>query len=113
MAVRAKLLPVAVACGMTGTLAAQESEAPDLGFLEFLGIWEEGDDEWFITDGLAEDGYAIETDEIDIVLIAAEEVADAAGADEAGDADGTDDTVESGESNDVEGPDEAETGNAD
>jgi len=64
MAARAKLIPAVVACGMAGALAAQESEAPELSLLEFLGSWgDEGDDVWFIVDGLLDDGYEVEVDD--------------------------------------------------
>jgi hypothetical protein len=113
MAARSKLFPIVVACGMAGTLVAQESEAPALGLLEFLGSWEEGDDEWLIYDGLDQDAY-----EIDVVenVFEAEDAGvadDAAVADEAGDADGTEDTGDSGESNDVDGTDEVTAADAD
>ena len=113
MAARSKLLPLVVACGMTGTLVAQESEAPDLGLLEFLGSWEEGDDEWLIFDGLGEDGYEIEVDES---VLEAEDAGNADGADiadEARDADVAEDTLESGEGNDVERTDEVAAADAD
>jgi hypothetical protein len=110
MATRAKLIPLAFACGMAGTLAAQESEAPDLSFLEFLGSWEEEDDEWIIFDGLAGDAYEIET--TDVVLVAAEGADGTENADEARDTDVADDTVESGESSDVDGTDERESADA-
>ena len=106
MAVRTKLIPVVVACGMAGTLVAQESEAPDLGLLEFLGSWEEGDDEWIIFDGLAGDGYEVAVDESLFEAEVVEDVDDEDVEDEAEDADEADDTVVSGESNDVDGKDE-------
>ena len=62
MAVRMDWIPVVIAFGMTGSLAAQESEAPDLSFLEFLGSWEDGD-EWFVFAGLADDEFVAVTDE--------------------------------------------------
>ena len=33
--------------GLAGSAAAQD-QAPDLSFLEYLGSWEEGDEEWLI-----------------------------------------------------------------
>ncbi len=33
-------------CG--GVAAAEEDEAPDMEFLEYLGMWEESDEEWQI-----------------------------------------------------------------
>ena len=35
-------------CG--GTVAAEEQEHPDLEFLEYLGMWEDSDEEWQIVD---------------------------------------------------------------
>jgi len=113
MAARSKLFPVVVACGMAGTLVAQESEAPDLGLLEFLGSWEEGDDEWLIYDGLAEDGYEIGVDESVFEAEVAGNVDETDVADEAEDADGARETGESGESNDVDGTDEVAADDAD
>jgi hypothetical protein len=113
MAARAKLFPVAVACGMAGALAAQESEAPDLSFLEYLGSWDEGDEEWLMFEGLLDDGYEVEVDESVLQTddaVAAREREDAAvanDADEAGDPD------ESGESNDDQGTDEVAAADAD
>jgi len=48
MSVRAMLVAAAVAAGMAGRLAAQESETPELDFLEYLGSWEAGDEEWLV-----------------------------------------------------------------
>jgi hypothetical protein len=38
---------LAAAATVAGTAVAQDDE-PDLGFLEYLGSWQEGDDEWLI-----------------------------------------------------------------
>lgn len=114
MAARAKLIPVAVACGLAGTLAAQESQAPELSLLEFLGSWEEEDDLWLIVDGLLDDGYEIEVDERVLEAEDADGADDADFADEAGDADGAEDTVEAGESDDdVDGTDAVAATDAD
>jgi hypothetical protein len=51
MSQRAKLIPVVVACSVAGALSAEE--APDLSFLEYLGSWEEGDDEWLVVAEMA------------------------------------------------------------
>jgi hypothetical protein len=96
----AKLMPVAVACGMAGSLPAQESEAPDLSFLEYLGSWEDGDDEWLVVAELAETGSADESDD------------DEAGA--ADDADDADDADEADENDEDDGRnDEADEADAD
>lgn len=42
---------LAVLCGLLtcgGAAFAQESEAPDLAFLEYLGSWEESDEDWVL-----------------------------------------------------------------
>jgi len=42
---------LAVLCGLLacgGVLMAQEAEAPDLEFLEYLGSWEESDEDWIL-----------------------------------------------------------------
>jgi len=40
------LLCCLLLCG--GTLTAGEQEEPDLDFLEYLGMWEESDEDWQI-----------------------------------------------------------------
>ena len=43
----------AMACGLlllSGAFAAGEQEEPDLEFLEYLGMWEESDEEWQLID---------------------------------------------------------------
>ena len=66
-----RLLPLVLGCA-AGVAAAQDQE-PDVSFLEYLGSWEEGDEEWVIVaeleddiedDGENEDGAA-EPDEKD------------------------------------------------
>lgn len=50
-----------VACGLclgTPVLAAEEP-APDAEFLEYLGMWEESDEDWMVLDNL----QALETEE--------------------------------------------------
>lgn len=34
--------------GVTGIVVADEAEAPDLEFLEYLGSWEESDEDWVV-----------------------------------------------------------------
>lgn len=36
-------------CG-AGAFAAAEKEAPEVDFLEYLGMWEESDEDWLILD---------------------------------------------------------------
>ncbi len=46
-----KLIRVAVLWGLigvTGIVVADEAEAPDLEFLEYLGSWEESDEDWLL-----------------------------------------------------------------
>jgi hypothetical protein len=45
---------LAAAAGVAGAAVAQEDE-PDVGFLEYLGSWQEGDDEWLIVADLEEE----------------------------------------------------------
>jgi hypothetical protein len=76
MSARAKLLPVAFALGMAGTAAAQEDATPDLSFLEYLGSWQEGDEEWLVVAELEE------KDREDEVAVAEEQTTDEQAADE-------------------------------
>jgi len=42
---------LAVLCGLltcAGSVMAQDTEAPDLAFLEYLGSWEESDEDWVL-----------------------------------------------------------------
>ena len=42
---------LAVLCGLLacgGAAIAQETEAPDLAFLEYLGSWDESDEDWVL-----------------------------------------------------------------
>ena len=42
---------LAVLCGLLtcgGAAIAQDTEAPDLAFLEYLGSWEESDEDWVL-----------------------------------------------------------------
>ncbi len=36
--------------GAAGTALAAESQEPDMEFLEYLGLWEESDEEWMMMD---------------------------------------------------------------
>lgn len=44
---RLMLMLLTAVAGFAGAVEAQEGD-PDLGFLEYLGSWQEGDDEWLI-----------------------------------------------------------------
>ncbi len=62
---RHTLIPVALACGLFASGSAQagddsveeEAELPDMEFLEYLGSWEESDEDWLI---LSESGQTEE-----------------------------------------------------
>jgi hypothetical protein len=58
---RNRLVLVSVAAAFAGAANAQEQE-PDLSFLEYLGSWQEGDEEWLVVadmdEELAEDDEA-------------------------------------------------------
>lgn len=44
-------LKIAVICGLlgaSGVLRADEPEVPDLAFLEYLGSWQESDEDWVL-----------------------------------------------------------------
>ena len=44
-----QLLRVVVACGLFGhggAIAAADDELPDIEFLEYLGSWDESDEDW-------------------------------------------------------------------
>lgn len=45
--------PIALACSLLGygaLVGAEEDEAPDIEFLEYLGSWEESDEDWLIVE---------------------------------------------------------------
>ena len=46
-------------CGVAGTVLAADADEPDMEFLEYLGLWEESDEEWLIMD----QQLKLETDE--------------------------------------------------
>ena len=37
-------------CGVAGTVLAADTEEPEMEFLEYLGLWEESDEEWVMID---------------------------------------------------------------
>ena len=46
-----QLLRLAIACGLLGTggaVVAEDEELPDIEFLEYLGSWEESDEDWLL-----------------------------------------------------------------
>ena len=46
-------------CGVASTVLAADVEEPDMEFLEYLGLWEESDEEWVMIDRQ----LSLETDE--------------------------------------------------
>ena len=48
-----------VACAMCGLVLAEDIEEPDMELLEYLGYWEESDEDWV----MIEDRLEIVTDE--------------------------------------------------
>lgn len=57
-------MKIAVLCGLVGCsalAAAADEELPDLEFLEYLGSWEESDEEWLLFDAEARETAAQET----------------------------------------------------
>ena len=51
---RNRLVLVSVAAAFAGAANAQQQE-PDLSFLEYLGSWQEGDEEWLVVADMDED----------------------------------------------------------
>jgi hypothetical protein len=39
-----------LAFGAAGTVLAAEAEEPEMEFVEYLGLWEESDEEWLMVD---------------------------------------------------------------
>ena len=39
-----------LAFGVTGTVLAADSQEPEMEFLEYLGLWEESDEEWLVVE---------------------------------------------------------------
>lgn len=39
-----------LAFGVPGTLLAADSQEPEMEFLEYLGLWEESDEEWLMVE---------------------------------------------------------------
>ncbi len=55
------LLCASIACG--GMAAAADDELPDPEFLEYLGSWEESDEDWLLFDELTREPAASEEKE--------------------------------------------------
>ena len=39
-----------LAVGAAGTVLAADAEGPDMEFVEYLGLWEESDEEWLMVE---------------------------------------------------------------
>jgi len=67
MAAQSRLILLAAAAGLAASAAAQEDGVPDLSFLEYLGSWQESDEEWLLIAAmegeLETDQQAVETEE--------------------------------------------------
>ena len=48
-----------ILCGVAGSVLAADTEEPEMEFLEYLGLWEESDEEWEMIDRQ----LSLETDE--------------------------------------------------
>lgn len=51
LADRGHLLRIVVACGLLGAsggVGAEDDELPDVEFLEYLGSWDESDEDWLL-----------------------------------------------------------------
>lgn len=46
--VRERRMPIVALLLASGLALAADSEIPDMEFLEYLGMWEESDDEWLV-----------------------------------------------------------------
>ena len=47
---RCKHALLVLALGATGTALAAETEEPEMEFVEYLGLWEETDEEWLMVE---------------------------------------------------------------
>jgi hypothetical protein len=69
MSAQSRLMLLVAATGVAANALAQDDAAPDLSFLEYLGSWQESDEEWLLIAAMegeieAEDDSAV-TDEED------------------------------------------------
>lgn len=48
---------------MVGAVAAEEEQEPDMAFLEYLGMWEETDEEWQLFEDASDDAAVAENEE--------------------------------------------------
>ena len=47
---RCRLAPLVLALGVATTALAAETEEPEMEFVEYLGLWEESDEEWLMVE---------------------------------------------------------------
>ena len=52
---RARAMLLATAASFAVGAGAQDGDGPDLSFLEYLGSWEDGDEEWLLAVELGEE----------------------------------------------------------
>ena len=67
---------LAVLCGLLtcgAAVMAQDTDTPDLAFLEYLGSWEESDEVWVLLSLDEEQEIESDTDDSDTVPVAQEE----------------------------------------
>jgi hypothetical protein len=55
------LIRLAAMCGLVYGMAVAAEEAPEMDFLEYLGSWEESDEDWLLFD--ENDGDKAKTDD--------------------------------------------------
>ena len=63
--------------GCTGVVSADETESPDMEFLEYLGSWEESDEDWLLfADQIDKQAQASNNDETENPTPQEEELAE-------------------------------------
>ena len=66
IAARIAALRLAVICGLLGGgVQAEEEEAPELEFLEYLGSWEESDEDWLLFKAVESEPVKVPEERID------------------------------------------------
>ena len=56
---------IGLCCGLCLALTAfaEDEEVPDGEFLEYLGMWEESDEEWLLFEEMRSDSFVLRNDE--------------------------------------------------
>jgi len=62
---RGVALRLAVICGLLGGGVAAGEEAPELEFLEYLGSWEESDEDWLLFKAVDNEPVQVPEERID------------------------------------------------